>query len=75
MGENNTPTALKGCGIKMVLQEAQISTNIKASHSVVHPIQQPRSYWDRSTAFATCGGGGTHTEVTACDEMPKLLNH
>ena len=28
--------------------------------------QQPGSYWDKSTTFATCCGPA-HTELTACD--------
>ena len=34
--------------------------------------RQPGQYWDRSSAFATCGSQ-TQTQVTACDQMPNVL--
>ena len=41
------------------------ATDSKVKVGVLHPVQQPGSYWDIPTAFATCGSQ-THTEVTAC---------
>ena len=33
----------------------------KSKLGFLHPVQQPGSYWDRSSAFATCGSQ-THTQ-------------
>ena len=43
---------------------AKVDSKVKVG--VLRPVQQPGSYWDRSSAFAICGSR-THTEVTACD--------
>ena len=40
---------------------------------VLRPVQQPGSYWDRSSASVTCGSPTHHTGVTVCAWMPNLL--
>ena len=41
---------------------------------VLHPIQEPKTHWDRFSAFSLVRGP-THAEVTACDDMANLLTH
>ena len=40
---------------------------VKIKDGVLRPVQQPGSHWDRP---CTCGSL-THTDVTACKQMPN----
>ena len=61
--------SLKSCSTLRVVLE-QVS---KVQTLGLHSVQQPGSYWDRPTAFITCGSR-THTEVRACEEIQNLLS-
>ena len=45
----------------------------KVKVGLLHRVQQPGLYWHRSPVFPLVTGSQTHTKVTACYFMPKLL--
>ena len=40
MGENNTPTALKGCGVKSIAMAAAVTKNLQKSIITTLPLHE-----------------------------------
>ena len=49
-----------------ILKHRLLETKVKVKVGVLRPVQQPGSYWDRSSVLA-------HTEVTVCGLKPYLF--
>ena len=54
-----------------LLEQLFAGQNCPVKVGVSHPVQQPGSYWDRSSALLLVGV--EPTKVTAYDQIPNLL--